>query len=309
MRILITGGAGFIGSHTAVFLEDRQKDVLVVDNFSTGKTENLRDFLQNIEVSDIRDIEKMNAVFKDFRPEAVLHLAGQSAISTAWESPELDLSVNGEGTLIMLRLAQRYNVKKFVFSSTSAVYGKQKYWWNGGGGGFLNENMPANPDTPYGISKLAAENYVRLLFPNHVILRYANIYGPRQDPIGMNQVIARAFRHFIHGDDFAVVGDGYQTRDFVYVGDVCAANYLALVDDATGTFNVASGKSYSVNEVLREIEKVYGVPGYKWEHTSEPDERGNVYMNGNLIRKILGWKPAVSLELGIRLTAKAWESE
>lgn len=301
MKIIVTGAAGFIGSNMVDFLIERRHKVLVVDDFSTGRLDNLKRTPFGVHPVDIRDLARMDGLFKEFRPEAVLHLAAQSAITKAWKSPMEDLSVNTEGTLHLLELCIRYNVKKFVFSSTSAVYEKGGYFAS-------HEKSPCAPDTPYGISKLAAEHYIRLLFPNHVILRFANIYGPRQEPIGDNQLIARAFRHFIHGDDFAIVGDGNQKRDFVYVGDLCNALYLSLVENVTGTLNVASGRSVSVNEVLSEIEKVYAVPGYQWAHTSEPDGRGSVYLNASLIRNKLGWKASTPLTQGIRLTALDWEA-
>lgn len=308
MKILVTGAAGFIGSNTVDFLIEHGHEVLVVDNFSTGRLENLSRS-PSVDAVDIRDTERLNGLFRAFHPEAVLHLAANSAITTAWKNPQEDLSVNALGTLNMIELSLRFGVSKFVFSSTAAVYGKSDRWWNqGGGDGISHETDKPNPGTPYGISKLAAENYIRLMFPNHVILRFANIYGPRQQPIGDNQLIARAFRHFIHGDEFKIVGDGNQKRDFVYVGDLCNAIFSSLTENVTGTFNVASGHSHSVNEVLAEIEKVYSVTGYKWEHTPEQDERGSVYMNSSLIRNRLGWKPHTPLEQGIRLTALDWEA-
>lgn len=301
MRILITGAAGFIGSHTVDYLLEHGHEIVALDNFSTGKIENLSKLDgKKIGVMDVRNVVDLRTVFLRFLPDAVLHLAAQSAISTAWESPQIDLATNGMGTLSVIQSALECKVKKFVFSSTAAVYGKGGYFAS-------KETDKCNPDTPYGISKLAAEHYIRLMFPNHVILRYANIYGERQVPIGENQVIARAFRHIMYDADFKVVGDGEQKRDFVYVGDIVRANYLALTSDVTGTFNAASGVSHSVNEVLREIEKVCNYsPLYKWEHTEKQDERGSVYMSGSMIKRKLGWKPSVSLAEGILLTAKEW---
>lgn len=304
MKILITGGAGFIGSHTAKCFSSRNYPVCVVDNFSTGKTENLKGFRGKIEPCDITDQTTMRQIFSDFRPDAVIHLAAQSAITTAFEDPCRDLDVNGLGTLVVLKLAREFKVEKIVFSSTSAVYGKGNRF------SASKEIDPCVPDTPYGISKLAAEQYIRLFFPNHVILRYANIYGPFQQPVGQNQVIARAFRHFLHGDDFFVVGDGKQKRDFVYVDDIANLNFLAVVEKKfKGTFNACSGRSYSVNEVLHEMEEIYDVGGYRWTHSHKKDDRGNVYINNSAIRAEIGWHPVVTLGEGLKLTAAWWEKE
>lgn len=315
MKILVTGGGGFIGSHTVDLLASRGHDVLVVDNFSNGKMENLESFKGRVEICDITYYQDLEQIFKKFWPEAIIHLAAQSAITTAWGDPIKDMKVNTGGTLNLLKLAAKFSVEKFVFSSTAAVYGPPSLeWLSRFGSGFLNdpdartmtEDCRTDPDTPYGISKLAAENYIRLLFPNHVILRYANIYGPRQTPIGENQVVARALDHFINGADFYVVGDGEQKRDFVFVGDVAVANYLAVTGDQTGTFNVASGKSLSVNEILKLLEKNFGVEGYKWIHTVKQDERGSVYMSGDKIRKSFDWKANMYIQDGLNMTAAWW---
>ena len=301
MKVLITGAAGFIGSHTADYLIAKRMKVLALDNFSTGKTENLKEFRGSIELCDVTDINMLEVVFNKFRPDSVIHLAAQSAITTAWSDPEKDMKVNIEGTVNIINMCRKYEVKKLVFSSTAAVYGKSGFFAS-------NEKHTCNPDTPYGISKMSAEQYIRLLFPNHVILRYANIYGPRQVPVGENQLVARALSHLIKGDSFQVVGDGKQKRDFVFVGDVAHANYLALTGSKFGTFNIASGKSHAVNDVLWEIEDYYDVP-YQWSHTKKNDERGNVYMNGNKFKDKFGWSPVIDLQSGIDLTIKWWEKK
>lgn len=305
MRILITGGAGFIGSATALFLQKRYHKVMVLDNFSTGKSENLFDFHGSVESCDILDINQLNYFFDLFRPDAVIHLAAQSAITTALKDPKRDLEVNAVGTLNVLKTANKFAVQRFVFSSTSAVYGKGNAW-----GVSSKEDDKCYPDTPYGISKLAAEHYIRQMFPvGHAILRYANIYGPRQQPVGQNQVIARAFRHFLYGDSFKVVGNGRQKRDFVYVDDIAYMNWLAVTTGSTGTYNVCNGSSYSVMEMLAHIEEYFEVKGYAWEHEEFPDLRGDVNLNSKKTEKTFGWKPSVDHKEGIRLTAEWWKSE
>jgi len=302
MRILCTGGAGFIGSNTVDLLVKNHHKVLVVDNFTTGRPENLKGFRGKISPCDITDIELLERIFSEFMPEAVLHLAAQSAISTALDNPQYDMRINGIGTLNVLNLSKKYGVGRFVFSSTSAVYHESNPIFNLG----MSEDWPVMPANPYGISKLAAEQYIRTMFPNHLILRYGNVYGPRQRSIGENQVIARAFAHFLHGDDFWVNGHGNQKRDFVYVGDVAYCNLEALRSNMVGTFNVATGKSHSVNQVLSEIEKIYDVPGYKWTHTKHNDPRGDVYLNASCIRRRIGWNAEMSLADGLKLTSEWW---
>jgi len=303
MKILVTGGAGFIGSTTCELLEANRHSVLVVDNFSTSNASNLKNFRGHVSLCDITDVKLLERAFHDFQPDAVIHLAAQSAISTSWSDPEKDISVNSIGTLNLLRLSKEYKVKRFVFASTSAVYDEtqkpvSETWW-------------CEPKTPYGISKLAAELYIRAMFKNHVILRYGNVYGPRQVSIGENQVVARAIAHFVRGDEFKVVGDGNQKRDFVFVEDIAFANFFAVseINPVVGVYNAASGKSRSVNDALSVIEDIYGVRGYKWEHTNTRDPRGNVSINTRKIRSELGWSALLTLEAGLRKTSEWWNEK
>lgn len=303
MRILISGGAGFIGSHTAELLAKRNHEVVIIDNFSTGRMENLKEFKGRILPGDICDWKWLDSIFSDFRPEAILHLGAQSAITTSVFNPQNDLKVNGIGTLNILMMAKKYGANRFVFSSTSAVYREFSSFLKVG----MSERWPLHPASPYGISKLAAEHYIRLVFPNYLIMRFGNVYGPRQRPIGDNLVIARALEHFIHGKDFEVNGHGNQKRDFVYVGDVADCCHDAITQNVVGTFNVSSGRSYSVNEVLSEIGKIYAVPNYAWSHNQKTDPRNYVGLNVKSIRRYLGWKARVSLAEGLKLTTDWWE--
>lgn len=304
MRILITGGAGFIGSHSAEFIAAYGHKVLVVDDFSTGSSKNLEIFQGKVQVVDILEYNAMDEVFYNFLPDAVLHLAAQSAITTAINDPQKDLTVNGIGTLNMVKLALKHNVRRFVFSSTSAVYSEKQTVWKMS----LSEKSDTFPSTPYGISKLAAEHYIRTMFPNHMILRYGNVYGPRQKPIGDNQLIARAFRHLLFGDDFRVVGDGNQKRDFVYVDDIAYCNFMALMSGMTGTFNACTGRSRSVNQVLACIEECYELPSrYNWEHTEKSDPRGDVHLSPRQLRNQTGWASVWALKDGMKLTAEWWD--
>ena len=304
MRILCSGGGGFVGSNTVKLLAKRGHEVLVIDNFSTGRRENLIRFKGKVLIADITDYASVDAAFYEFGPDAVLHLAAQSAITTSLNDPQKDMQINGIGTLNMLRAAQAYETKRFVFSSTSAVYREKNPIFGG-----VTEKWALEPSSPYGISKMACEHYIRTMLPNYMILRYGNVYGQRQRPVGQNQVIARALSHFHHGDEFFVVGSGNQKRDFVHVSDVAYANLTALTCNNVGTFNVATGRNHSVNEVLAILERLYDVVGYEWEHTSSPDPRGDVQMNVSAIRRELGWKAMVTLEAGLKETSKWWINE
>jgi UDP-glucose 4-epimerase len=303
-KIIVTGAAGFIASHTINLLENHGHSVMGVDNLRTGNMANLVGFRGIFHLCDIRDIKLLEQSFSEFKPDAVIHLAAQSAISTAMKEPRTDMEINVIGTLNLLELSKKYKVQRFVFSSTSAVYTETKSPWGG-----MREDFSKEPQSPYGISKLAAEGYVRNLFPNHVIFRYGNIYGPRQIPIGENQVIPQIIRHFLFGDDFKLLYNGNQKRDFVYVEDVANANVSAL-DTGEGTYNLATGKSHSVNEVLREIEKYFGVLGYEWDRTNKPDPRGDVHINvSKAVRELVCYFGDTSLPAGIAKTIKWWEEQ
>lgn len=305
MRILITGGAGFIGSHTSDALRELKHEVFVLDNFVTGKLSNISErtgippFYFHADITEALAVMK---VMEDAKPDAVLHLATQSAITTSMNNPAHDLNVNARGTLNVINACNKHGVKRLVFSSTSAVYkenGKSK----------LKEGSPLEPNTPYGVSKLAAEMYVRFMFSNHVVLRYANIYGERQVPIGENQLIPRIIRRFLYGDNFKIFGSGNQSRDFVYVGDVVRANIAALISADKGTYNVSSAHSFSVNEICGIMEDIYDVHGYKWEHTGAEDVRKYVCMDNTHAWSGMRWSPSVRLRDGIENTAKWWENK
>lgn len=303
MRVLVTGGAGFIGSMTVRMLAKQRHSIIVVDDFTTGKVENIND-IQRVGIipSDITDVVGLEQTFYDFQPQAVIHLAAQSAISKSIADPKRDADVNAFGTLNIINLCNKYKISKLVFSSTSAVYDERKSPYFG-----YTEDNDIKPASPYGISKLTAESYIRNLFYNHIIFRYGNVYGPRQVPIGENQVIARALAHFTYGDEFVVTGHGHQKRDFIFVEDVARMNIYAMTSARTGTFNLATGKSRSVNEVLSAIERIYGVK-YEWEHSKRNDPRGDVHMNISRLREKIGCS-FTPLEEGLSRTIDWWRQK
>jgi UDP-glucose 4-epimerase len=300
MKILITGGAGFIGSHTAEYLQfTGGHEVAVLDNLSTGRKENLDPQIRLFEgdVENARDFVSLDAVF---RPDVVVHLAAQPAISTSWRNPLSDARVNIIGTLQALNIAKILDVKKFVFASTSAVYREKET--------VMFEDDPTGPSSPYGISKLAAEGYVRL-FPRHAILRFGNVYGPRQVPLGENQVIPRMIRHFEKGDKFFIHGDGEQVRDFVFVRDVARAIEAALNTEKSGTYNIASGTGVSVNTLAKMLEQIYGAEGYLWQHSPTQDPRRYAVLGVKNARKDLNWKTKMSLADGLIETIGWWSKK
>ena len=304
MKILVTGGAGFIGSHIVDKLLEAKYTVLVLDNFSTGKMNNLERAIElhdghfGIKHCDITDLNDLRKAMLDFQPIFVAHLAAQSAITTSVNSPAFDLMVNAGGMLNIVKASSEAGVRRIIFSSTSAVYQSANKK--------LVEGHAIGPESPYGISKLAAELYLSTMFKDFVILRFGNVYGPRQVPIGENQVIPRMIRHFQYGDKFFIFGTGDQTRDFVYVEDVAHAVSCAL-SGRKGTYNIASGKSVSINMIAGYLETLYDVPGYRWEHAPQRDEREKVQMDISAASQSLSWRPAFSIAQGLQKTVAWWK--
>lgn len=298
MRIFITGGAGFIGSHVVEHLHFHQyHDVLVYDNLSSGRAENL-DASVRLIVSSINEYDDLETAFLDFKPDMVVHLAAQPAITLSWFNPKHDLHVNASGTLNLLRLCTENKVQRLIFASTSAVYAETMEP--------MFENFLLLPTSPYGISKMAAERYVMTLMQNNVVLRLGNVFGPRQIPIGENQVIPRMIRHFEHGEPFFITGDGEQRRDFIYVKDVARAISQAMVGKS-GIYNIASGNSISINDLARCMETIYELPGYAWEHNDVYDPRRNACLDIEHAKDCLNWIPYFQFESALRDTIEWWK--
>lgn len=312
MRVLVTGGAGFVGSHTVDLLLAKGHQVAILDNLKSGN-QNLhpvKDRPYAFFLKDVRDKKGMERVFSAFSPEAVIHLAAQASISTSLSDPAQDMHINAVGTMNVMEMCDIFHVGRLVFASTSAIYAPDPFediyppaFYVEGDASFQDV-----PDSPYGLSKLTAENaLIMLRSKGTTILRYGNVYGPRQIPIGENQVIARAIRHLMFGDPFQVFGDGEQTRDFIYVGDVAAANVWAATeypDDRI--FNIASGKSYSVNRILSMLGALNGVKYYPWAYGEERENRKHVHLGiTNAIQA--GWQPRMPIYHGLRLTLEWWK--
>lgn len=304
MRVVVTGGAGFIGSHVVELFARKGNDVLILDDLSTGRMEWIQPILLKrknhvaFDLCDIRNFDHLNCAFAEFHPNLICHLAAQPAISISWEDPALNAQVNELGTLNLINAAKGYNAR-FIMASTSAVYRCNRH--------VLREDMPCLPDSPYGISKLAAENYVRTLCREGIVLRLGNVYGPRQVPLGKNQLVPLILRHFLYGDPFAIFGNGEQRRDFVYVEDVADA-FLMAAWGKPGIYNVASGDSVPVNEVAGILSGLYGSRDYEWDHTDQPDARQEVLMDVTAAANGLSWCSTHSLKDGLLMTAEWWNN-
>ncbi|MBI2047054.1 NAD-dependent epimerase/dehydratase family protein [Candidatus Pacearchaeota archaeon] len=301
MKILLTGGAGFIGSHVADRFIELGYDVVIVDNLSSGKRQNINKKAGFYE-ADITDSARLKEIFEKEKPDIVNHHAAQAFVSKSVSEPQFDAKVNIIGTLNLLELSVKNNVKKFIYA-------------NSGGAGYgeplclpMGEEHSINPMSPYGISKHTAEHYVALYrhlynLP-YVSLRYANVYGPRQDPYGEGGVIAIFTNKLLKGEAPSIFGDGAQTRDYVYVKDVVSANVLALEskEAENKSFNVGTGKNIQTQEIfdkLNALTKANQKPVYRDERKGDLKASS---LDSSKLQK-LGWKPSYDLDKGLKETA------
>jgi UDP-glucose 4-epimerase len=297
VRAIVTGGAGFIGSHVVEALLARGDEVTVVDDLSNGKRENLREGALLVE-RDLR--EGVGDVFGEARPEVCFHLGAQVDVRVSVDRPTHDASVNVLGTIEVLEAARAHE-SQVVFSSTGgAIYGECD--------GPAPETAERRPLAPYGVSKLAGEEYLaaynRLYGTRHVSLRYGNVYGPRQDPHGEAGVVAIFLGKLAAGEAPRIFGDGSQTRDYVYAGDVARATLAAAGQDG-GVFNVGTGMETSVVELYALCRAAAGSTIEPEEAPARLGELQRSVLDVSLAARTLGWQPQVPLGEGLRLT---WES-
>jgi UDP-glucose 4-epimerase len=297
VRAIVTGGAGFIGSHVADALVARGDEVHVVDNLATGKRENVADGV-TLHERDVR--EPLDDLFADVRPQACLHLAAQADVRVSVARPDYDADVNVVGTIRVLEAARARDAH-VVFSSTGgAIYGECERP--------AREDDERAPLSPYGVSKLSAEEYLaaynRLHEAHHVSLRYGNVYGPRQDPHGEAGVVAIFFNRIASGERPRIFGDGSQTRDYVYVADVVAAT-LAALDQAGGVFNVGTGTEASVVELFEACRRVSGADVEPEFASARLGELQRSVLDVSRAAETLSWAPRRSLDEGL---AETWGS-
>ncbi len=313
MRVLVTGGAGFIGSHIVDQLLEKGHEPAVVDDLSSGSRDNLNPEVP-LHVVDIRDRQSLEKVFEQVQPQWVCHQAAQMSVSRSVREPIFDAEVNIIGLLNVLELAQRGGVERFVFASSGGVLYGDVFEP-------ASEDHPAAPISPYGITKRAGEDYLRFFSLEHgmqtVALRYSNVYGPRQNPHGEAGVVAIFSKKMLAGEQATINGDGEYVRDYVFVDDVARANILALTTELSEkftAFNIGTGIGTTVNQLaekIREFCQRCWTEGGRSETVPEPthgparpgDLRSNL-VSAQKAAEQLGWQPQVDLNEGLQRTVE-----
>ena len=298
MKVLVTGGAGFIGSNVCDALAAAGHEPVALDNLATGKRANLAPVIRLIE-ADIRD-PKLEAIFEREKPDAVSHHAAQIDVRKSVADPVFDADINLLGMLRVLEASVKSGVRRFLFASSGgACYGEQETFP-------APETHPSRPVSPYGVSKAAGELYLGYYRAEKALsfgaLRYANVYGPRQDPHGEAGVVAIFAERLLRRQTCTIFGDGENTRDFVYVGDVARANVLALTAPYSGPVNIGTGRETSVKELYRKLAGLAGSGLEPVHAAAKPGEQRRSVIDPALAVTALGWKPGVSLEDGLART-------
>jgi UDP-glucose 4-epimerase len=298
MQVLVTGGAGFIGSHVVEVLVARGDEVHVVDDLSKGKREQVP-AAATLHVHDIR--EPLDALVRETGAQAIVHLAAQADVRVSVGDPALDASVNVLGTVNVLEAARLVDARVVFASTGGAIYGECERP--------ARESDPCLPLSPYGAAKLAGEGYLgafaRLYGKPHVSLRFGNVYGPRQDPHGEAGVVAIFLGRLKDGAACRIFGDGSQSRDYVYVEDVARATLAALDGGAGGVFNVGTGTATSVVDLYEICRSTVGTDAAPVHEAARPGELGRSVLDGELAATTLGFRPEIALASGIAMT---WES-
>ena len=306
MKILVTGGAGFIGSHIVDRLVLEGHEVVVVDNLSTGKERNINKAAKFIKLDILHP--KLEKIIKNEKPEVISHHAAQMDVRRSVADPLFDAQVNILGFIHLLEYAVKYGTRHVVFASSGgAVYGEQTQFP-------ANEQHSTFPVSPYGISKLAGEKYLFYYKQNsgldYTALRYANVYGPRQDPFGEAGVVAIFTQKMLRHEQAVINGNGMQTRDYVYVEDVVEANMMAIHSRPVNaeTFNVGTGKETSVNQLYKILQSLTDSPLKEIHGPEKRGEQVRSVLDYSRIHKFLDWEPKVPLKVGLEKTVNYFRS-
>lgn len=303
MKIVVTGGAGFIGSHLVDRLIQEGHEVVVVDNLSTGKRKNLNRAARFYKLDILSS--RLERVFRKERPALVMHLAAQMDVRRSVEDPIFDAQVNVLGTLNVLEQAVKHGTRKVVFSSSGgAIYGEQEVFP-------APESHPTRPLSPYGISKLAGEFYLeyyqRISGIQYVSLRYSNVFGPRQDPEGEAGVVAIFTQKMLAGEQPIINGNGRQTRDFIYVDDVVEANLAVMGKEVHGTYNVGTGEEATINDLFRHLVELTKAGCKEIHGPARKGEQIRSVIDSSKLREELGWDPRVTLREGLTRTVEYFQ--
>jgi UDP-glucose 4-epimerase len=300
-KILVTGGAGFIGSHVVDLFVSKGYEVVIVDDLSTGRVSNLNPAAKFYQL-DIRD-PKLRDVFDVERPDFISHHAAQMDVRRSVAQPLFDADVNILGSINLIECAREFEVRHFVYISTGgAVYGEPEKLP-------CDETHPINPICQYGASKHTVEHYLYMYNVNYglqyTVLRYPNVFGPRQDPHGEAGVVAIFTGRMLLDEQVMIYGDGEQTRDFVFVGDCARANYLALtVEHSPGIYNIGWGRPTSINEIFTNLAKITNYTQPVQYGPAKVGETRHIYLDASKADRDLGWSPAVSLDDGLTETVE-----
>jgi UDP-glucose 4-epimerase len=300
MKVLVTGGAGFIGSHLVDRLVQEGHEVIVVDNLSTGKRRNLNRAARFYKL----DIQgwRLERVFRNERPNVVMHLAAQMDVRKSVQDPIFDAQVNILGTLNVLEQSVKHGVRKVVFSSSGgAIYGEQDVYP-------APETHSTRPLSPYGLSKLCGEQYLsyfqRVGGLQVVSLRYANVYGPRQDPEGEAGVVAIFIQKLLNNEQPVINGNGRQTRDFVFVEDVVEANLAVMGQETEGVYNVGTGVETSINDLFRILVQHTGSTCKEVHGPAKKGEQARSVVDSSKLRQEMSWEPKMNLTDGLKRTVE-----
>ena len=298
MRVLVTGGAGFIASHIVDELIKLKHHVGIIDNLSTGKEENINQEATFYKC-DITEIDKLKLVFEIEQPEVVIHHAAQIDIQTSLKKPAFDAENNIVGTINILECCREFATRKIIYPSSAAVYGDPKYLP-------VDENHPVDPISFYGISKHTPEHYIKIYSQlygfNYTIFRYANVYGIRQDPKGEGGVVSIFIDKLLNNESPFIFGDGKQTRDFIYVKDIAHANILALNKGNNELINLGTNKGITVNELFKVMKDI---SESNVDVIYREKRKGDIlhsYLDNKQAEDKLGWKVEFKIEDGLRET-------